>query len=446
MPLFFYAVLNTSANKYDSMSTIRINKMRQSIMSGIPVTESINFQEGTFFKELVLAFEVVRKLNKKDIADSEEVGNIGKIINHHTGLDVTLSIADAEPSVHIPMVNKNNVLINSFVREFLNSSDGIKMINNADGVVRGTVNLKTGKVTGIFTEVKSTINMPLHMLTETKFTCEENAAILLHEVGHLVTYYEYIARSVTTNQMLAGLSKALDQSGSVEEREAVLVNVKKAMSLTDLDTKELAKSTNKHVAEIVVVTNVTKQTVSELGSNIYDFSTWEYLSDQYAARQGAGRHLVTGLEKIYKGHWNISFRSLPAYLAMEAVKLTMLVFVPILGPGALGVSILLLAIDGSGDGTYDRPGARFIRVRDQIVENLKDKNLTPDDRARLTADLETIHAVLKQINDRRQFFGVLWDNLIPGASKALDQERLQKELEAIAVNDLFVKSAELKQL
>ncbi|EKD22565.1 MAG: hypothetical protein ACD_84C00045G0007, partial [uncultured bacterium] len=76
--------------------------MRQSIMSGIPVTESINFQEGTFFKELVLAFEVVRKLNKKDIADSKEVNNIGKIINHHTGLDVTLSIADAEPSVHIP--------------------------------------------------------------------------------------------------------------------------------------------------------------------------------------------------------------------------------------------------------------------------------------------------------------------------------------------------------
>ena len=432
--------------------------MRQLLMSKAPATESIFFQSNAFFNELVLNFSELKKANKTEVTDSPIATVVSKVIKHHTGMDITLNIGINQPQVNIPMVNKNNILINSFIRNYLNSSDGIKMINESKSAVRGSVNLKTGMVSGIFAEVKSTIDLPTEMFTGSKYTPEEIAAITLHEVGHLFVYYEFMSRMVTTNQMLAGVSKALDNSGTVEERESVLINAKKAMNLTDLDAKTLAKSNDKKVAEIVIITNITKEVCSELGSNIYDFSTWEYLADQYAARHGAGRHLATSLEKIYKGSWNISFRSLPVYLAIEALKLLAFVLPVWINVGLGGAltsigkaifvlwqdaSIMLIFMD-SDNPTYDRPGERFKRIRDQIVENLKDKKLSKEDVEALNDDLVAIDEVLKDVNDRRQWLGALWDILSPTARKGRSQEMLQKDLENLAVNSLFEKAAELK--
>lgn len=410
--------------------------------------ESVDFQATTFFKELTAAYAEMKGKSQKDIEESDIAARLGIIITHHTNLNVTINLGLQDPSVEIPMVNKNNVLINSFIRNYLNSSDGLKMIGAADSVVRGSVNMKTGKVTGVFSEVASTIHMPVYMVISPKFVAEEMAAITLHEVGHLFTYYEFMARSVTTNQVLAGMAKALDGSGTVEEREMVLLGVKKALHLTDFDHKILAKSTDVKVAEIVVITNVSQNSVSELGSNVYDFSTWEYLADQYATRNGSGRYLVTALDKLYKGSWNISFRSLPSFLAMEAFKATLLIgafLVP--GPmtgGLLNLGIMLVGMDGSGDGTYDRPGARFKRVRNQIIENLKDRKLSRDDHDRLQADLVAIDNVMTHVEDRRQLLGLIWDFVSPSSRRAWNTTRLQKELEDIAANDLFAKAAELR--
>ena len=423
--------------------------MRTPIMDNVVADESIAFQtESAFFKELVLNLNELKKENKNKIQDSELIGILSNIVKHHTGLNVTFNIGDNDPQVNIPMVNKNNILINSFIKNHINSSDGLKMINDSNGIARGSVNLKTGMVSGIFTTVKSTIDLPISMLTSSTYTTEEIAAITLHEVGHLFVYYEYMTRMVTTNQMLAGLSKALDNTSTAEERESVLITVKKAANLTTLDTKTLAKTTDKKIAEIVVISNIASVTVSELGSNIYDFSTWEYLADQYAARQGAGRVLATALEKIYKGHWNMSFRSTTGYLAMEALKV-FLIISPFINIGGISLRFLfsvgvILISNDSDNPTYDRPGERIKRIRDQIVENLKNKKLNKEDIANLESDLVAIDLILKEITDRRQWLDSLYSVFSSATRKAWNQELLQKELENLATNDLFIKAAELK--
>lgn len=399
---------------------------------------SINFQSTVFFKELAGALEAARSLNKKDLADSDEIQHISKVVKNHTGLKLVVQLYDGDGAyVMIPKVDRNHPLVQNYVRNYITSETGIRMIQDAGKVIRGSVDQVTGKVSGVFEEIETSISIGTGLMTN-KYTSEEVAAVLAHEIGHLISYFGFIARSVTTNQILAGMAKALDESGDIRHRETVLMTVKQEAKLKDLDVAELAKSGNNKVVEVVVISNMVKETQSELKVNAYDTTTWEMLADQYVARLGGSRHLVTALDKMYRGMWNISFRSLPAFLAFEAFKLLMIISPPVM--------IALIVMDGNGDGSYDRPGARFKRVRNQVVEQLKDKKLSKDDVERLEADLACIDEVISMVNDRRQFLEVVWDFLSPSSRKERNYELLQKDLEGLAANDLFTKAASLRNL
>jgi hypothetical protein len=421
--------------------------MRQLIVG----QESLQFQKGVFFQELTMLVAEMKKVPKNKLDDCEQLGQMTRLIKHHTGLGVAIEMSAFGPAVDIPALNKNHPLVNQFIRNAVPSADGLRMIAQAGGMVRGTVNLKTGKVTGVFEEMGSTMYMPYDMFTGNAFSPEEIAATQLHELGHLFSYCEYMSRSASTNQALAGLVKGLEEANTVEEREVVLVGVKKALELKELDTKALAQSTDKRAIEVVVVSNIATSIEDEIGANIYNFNTWEYLSDQYAARQGAGRYVVTALDKIYRASWNISFRSTPAYLTMEALKAGLFVstiFIAAMGAWGAGyvaqLFMLLVAMDGMGDGTYDRPGARMKRVRNQIVEALKLRHLTEEEAQRYTEDLQAIDEVLARVHDREQWVGLVWNLFSKNSRKRLSQEALAKELEGFASNDLFVHAAKLK--
>jgi len=408
--------------------------MRNSLKQSL---ESIDFQSGALFSELVLAINEIKKLNKKDVPDSEQIQNVAAVIRHHTDISIQLVISDYGPCVEVPHINRNNVLVTEYMRGDVTSSDGMNMIAKASGVVRGGVSLGTSRITGVFKEITSRIHYPLNMLMGDKFSAEEHAAIILHEVGHLYLYFEFMSRTATTNQVLAGLSKALAKADTAKEREAVLINTKKALKLTDIDEQELAKSTSSKAVELVVISSVVQKSRSELGASIYDYNSWEYLADQFATRHGAGRYIVTSLDKLYRSSWQKSFRSLPAFLAFEAIKLALLFAVPAL-------SVLLMGMD-SDQVIYDEPGDRFKRVRNQIVENLKDRNLSKDDVESLEADLKAIDAISKNVNDRRQFVSVLID-FLSSSGKQRDYKLLQRQLEDLAANELFVHAQQLNHL
>lgn len=418
--------------------------------------EAIQFQKSqAFFKELTLAFSDLKKKKASDLRkDTDASGLLSKIIKNHTKLKVAFDITDYGPAVEVPHLNKNHPLVHDTKRSWISSADGMRMIAEAGGVVKGSVNLATGQVSGVFAEMDNRMYFPADMIASAKYSAEELAAVTLHEVGHLMTYCEYMTRTVTTNQVLAGLAAALGKAGTPEEREAVLISTKKALHL-DIDTGELAKEKDDEVVTYVVISNIAKTTADEIGFNIYDLNTWEMLSDQYAARQGAGRHLVTALDKLYRSFGNISFRSTPMYLGMEALKFTLVVggfmvsaaggLTSLAGRYAVTIGLTLIAMDGMGDGTYDRPGMRLLRVRNQIVEEMKNNKLPSEQAERLTDDLAAIDEVLKNVNDREQFWGKLWNIFSKDSRRRMTQEQLTRELETLASNDLFAASLRLRQ-
>lgn len=406
--------------------------------------EGIKFQSDLFAKELTAAFEQLKTLKKDEIPDSAPVSTIEAIIKHHTGLTFSLDLGDGGPHVEAPAINKNNALIVDIQRNSASSADGMAMVKGSSNLVSGSINFATGMVTGIFTKIIHRLAIPLNYIIGKTYTAGELAAVCLHEVGHVVVYYEFITRSVSTNQILAGMSKALDGSGNVVEREAILLTTHKALRLGAQGVGDLAKSTNSKVVEAVVLSNVIQQSVSELGSNIYDMTSWEYLSDEFATRHGAGRDLVTALDKVYGRSWNRSFRSTPMYYAVEAVKVLYIVSMVV----SLQVFPLIasMLVYTPGRTTYDTPEARFKRIKNQITENLKDKNLSSDDRERLLVDIDVVEGILGHVNDRSGVFEVIWRTINPAYARAWDQERLQRDLEDIASSDLFIKAAKFKEL
>jgi len=396
---------------------------------------SIQFQGVQFRNELTLAMEAIDQLPRNKVQDSEEEERVGRIIKEYTGLNITVAFGQHAPSIHVPDVNKNNILIQNWLRNYIDGVDGLAFLQKNDGIMRGTVDLARNKVSGVFSEFPAVLRMPLDMVGS-KYGPAKKAAIILHEVGHQFYFCAFMANAASTSQALSSMSKALDMSGTVEEREVVMLSVKKALKLSDLDEKALAKCTDRRVVETVVISAVARESKSQLGRSIYDSTSWEYLADQYATRCGAGRDLAEALDMIYKGSWNISFRSLPAFLFMEVLKITSLFMIPVL-------SVFMIAMDGN-DARYDKPGARMIRIRSQIIENLKDRDLDKEDVVRLEEDIKVIDNLLKDVNDRRQFFEVVWDTISPTARKDRNYTQLQQELEQLGTNGLFLKAAQLR--
>jgi hypothetical protein len=412
--------------------------------------ESIDFQtNGTFYKELINIFDGLAKGNAKEIGDHELAQQLPAVIRYHTGLNAVVLFGAAELASASALVNHNNPLLNALSieeREFLPNADADKILHKLEATPVGRVNLKTGMVSGVFADFPVFLTLPTEVATGKGFTSEEKAAMLLHEIGHLEVYFEFLSRTVSSNQILAALSKKYETSGSIKEREVFLTKVKTLAQLKDLDVEALAKSNDKKVVEVVIVTSIVKAIESELGSNIYDMNSWEQLADQYAARQGAGRALVTALDKAERFDGHIGYRNLGYYLYVEAVKLLFAALAPI----TYGVTLIPLLVACGADstdqgGVYDTLKNRMGRVRDQLVEALKDQRLKPEQVASVNQDLTAIDEVLSNVKDRQQLLGYVIDFLSPWHRKRISQEKLQRELERLAHNDLFVRAANLKQ-
>lgn len=403
------------------------------------VKESIAFQNTTFFDELTLAFDEVKNLKETDVGDSEPIYRISKIIKNHTNLNITIDAEnDYPPCIDIPNIDRNNPLINAAQRAIVNSTDGLTMIESSNEVLHGTVNIKTAKVSGVFSDIKAKMYLGKAFIQGNKYSSQELAAITLHEVGHLFTYFEFITRTVRTNQVLAGLSKILDGSENQEKREVALLSAKKALKLDKLDLSQL-KDVNTKTTQVVLIDALVKETRTELGYNLFAESSWEYLCDQFSARHGAGVHLATALSKIYKSQYNISYRSLAVYLAVEMIKVIL-----IANLAFLGILFLVVMFDSQDGGGYDLPSARLKRIRDQATQYLKNKQISDVERRRILDEIESIDKLLAEMTNRKQLFTYIHEFFSKRTRDERAYRKLQYELEDIAMNDLYVKAAEFK--
>lgn len=420
--------------------------------------EMIEFQDHSFHAQLTGLFEDLKKVGQRSMAGSEAAVALEKAIFDRTGVQIELTMEEGGAYCMPPIMDKNNPLLSNYWREFYEHTTALKMIKKAeDGLIRGTVDLARAKVTGAFSEIKCILNMPKSWVGGRfggrEFTPGELSAITLHEIGHLFTGFEYLIHSVTTNQVLAAIARGLEQSNDPNERLTILTSVAHVLKIDAKELEKLSQSSNGTLVTIKVLQEVARTAPSEIGTSIYDQNNWEQLADQFAARFGAQRDLITALDLIFHVSGDIAVRSSGMYVAMEILKVLMAV-------GSIGLAVAgsiagivpffvwfgLLLFDHPGPEEYDRPGVRLSRIRDQLVQQLKDRDLNKEMVARLKEDLEAVDKLRATVKDKFTLVSMVFNFLSSDRRDRFAQEKLARELEALSANDLFVKSAELKTM
>lgn len=422
--------------------------------------EAIEFQNGSFFKEMVLVLQPA--FSKGSALDTTEQKKLSKqlynVIFRHVGMNAMVVFTIHPTCVYIPDVNPSSVMYGDWSK-FATGNDGLKMINEIGNnkMVVGIVDSKKSMLTGDFSKQQIIINVDLNLFAKNSFTAEECAAIILHEVGHWFTYCETLDRVVTGNMLLIGLSKAMS-NGDPSVRE---IAIKRAGSILDMEdhvVQDLQKTTSDKVVTTVFITDFGKKLMSTQGHSFYDQNTWEMLADQFAVRHGAGRHLVTALDKLLVS--TEQRRSTFLYYFVEIARVAMsvlsIIAASIMASNPFLTAILLFSIhfvilgstghEYDGAPTYDKPKDRFLRARRQLIEQTKNVNLSPEMIKSISEDVKLIDGVLGNYTEREKWFETVGNFLFSSSRRRKDSVDFQRDLEKLAMNDLFLSAATMRTI
>ena len=258
----------------------------------------------------------------------------------------------------------------------------IKNLKKQKGTIEAFVDIKNFKIGGAFQDVKVELFLDPAMMWDTShvyrvaLTPAEVSAVILHEVGHMFSYFALAAHTYSINLPMLGTLNRIANTPDTEKVEIILKEWNDSDStLTKVDVKELAGK-DKQVIVTALVSNQVKDTKTLMKQREYEEVNAEHLADKFAVRCGAGAEITTALNKMFVVYGTRQTRNTISYLFNEFLagfSLFMCVgwvigsvvaFNPVTTPimlmlGGLGILNILAGNTNSGGGTYDTDINRF---------------------------------------------------------------------------------------
>ncbi len=428
--------------------------------------EAIAFQSGDLFKDLTGAVASLRgfggHLDEAEYWQTEEVGQIAAIIKNRTNINVKLGPASVfGPTVQPPRIDNNHPFTPDWVQKEL--SNGYRRDQAVDArrlmktmglnLVRGEVDLQHSRVSGVFAEMMFEMWLPRDWLEEGMgLSAESVAAIIIHEVGHIFTYFEYAGRTFSTNLVLAGLTRALKKDVGDDVRQVVFARGAELLYMSEEQKQALMNAKNEINVTGVVLDAMITRCRSELKCNIFDATGSEFVADQFAARHGAARALVIANEQAYKIARDKKLATPPreGFQPMAASLIGLLAFTFVVTIGAVFVVYkFLMTYLLSPD--YEVPDhntirGRYQRLLNECVARMKNPNLTQYERESVLADYDAIKAIMRGVDDDLPWLNKLSYYLNPRYRNARKFHLMQTDLENIAHSGLYASAARLRSL
>lgn len=404
--------------------------------------EDIAFQSGRLFIDLS---EAIGSLRKKDTYTTETINeaDIPGIVRLHTKMRISFDVntnVSYGAYIRLPEVDRNHPFMQDSWRQgFLADDTGAALIRALGGRMTGGVDRKNGRVSGIYTDIQGDVVFGVRLMRDKSFSNEELAAVLLHEVGHLFTYFEYLGTLVYTSHVIGAVAKSVYGIDSYDKRIDTLVEAEKVLGV-DIDNKErIAATPNKRMrslmAQSVLISTIAQKSRSDTGYNIYEMRSCEQLADQFTTRHGAGKDLVFALDKMYRRYWDKSTMNTAEYTVFECIKLILFMAGLFLFP--ITLTVYLLTANPTRK-IYDDPEARVKLLKQQMLQQLKDKNIDAIKKRQILADIEAVELVQSTLDDKRSLMELFWTTIMPSGRAAMKQQEAQKLIEGLLNNELIV--------
>lgn len=420
--------------------------------------EAIQFSQSKLFYVELTA--LITKLKAaEDPIKSPVLNRISKLITEHTNIRAKIVVEKAHyinAWVYYPKIERNHPLLEAIARRWSGINAQGLAITKRDVDSIGYVNWQEGKVYGVYQEVDIAIHITTGAIngnyvvvgTTTTLTSAEIAGIILHEVGHVFGYFEHLGSKLTRNIAMITLIERLftEEKRTESQKILLLTEAKAALNLKGLNVESASTINSKTELQVVLVDAEATRLRSEVGSDLYDIKSFEYVADQYATKQGAGVAVVTALAKMDRATNNDAYMSPLKFTFFETAKLLSFIALSIWSSGIIPLVTIFLGVTiNPSTNSYDKPKDRFIRIRQTLVSELANQH-SKVPRRDLLDDIALIDTITSAMQTNRTLYEYIFTTLVRSHRHALDQQRIQKDLEAIGMNDIFVSAARLQTL
>lgn len=394
------------------------------------------------------------------IAESRGAGKLdakrmSNIVSRHTHMSANFNIDNsAMPNAYVipPRIDKNNPLINDWRKYLAQNTDGITAINMSGGPVSGGVNLEKGQVSGVFEKVNFDIFITRGAFDKfgtLQLTPAELSAMIIHELGHVFTYFMTLGQSFRTCFYLQGFVREAMKTNEKEQRYKLIRDFQEGAGVTITDPETVSESDNEKVITTLVLSDIVEASRSQYGTSLYDMRSWETLSDQYASRNGASADLATALQKLYGEYDPMYSRGTFKFLMVEILKTIAIVFVTlvsVMSGGLVTLFLVFLVLSASPyEREYDNPVERVTKLRNDLISQLKQEK-NKERTSRLINDIEVVNQTLESMKEHVSFFERFWLIISPYTRRQVRAGKEIQELEKLVNNDIFISAAKLKGL
>ena len=427
--------------------------------NGDPFPDKLKSQIETIYSDIQSR---TYKSNKELIEKSASCRAIEKLIKDRFNLTVLFDkeIAEYIPAAIIPFMSDyltHSDNMNRFSGSvFGNIFRGVNIFKHVHNLNKekeayfkrihnrkGFVDTKYARVGGYLGDVKNHLIINFYSLYEEGLIPDEVVDIILHELGHAFTGLESHHRLTTTNATIAGILEDINDN----KPDRAYYVFKKNFDPKDLD--KAALGSKEEVTDFY--SKLAGVYMGELSSQFknqkYDETNFENLADSFANRFNRGKYLVSGVHKLHMKYGAVMQDSKTTRALMYIMEVLYLLLI-LAATGYIGtlvaVALIVFVLDSDKTQmTYDFPKDRYNRIKNGIINNLKNTRLPKALMKDLIEQYKFIDGVIEDSLEFSLVTPKIADVIFPQNRENNYYINLQKVLENSLNNTLHLKRAEL---
>lgn len=306
----------------------------------------------------------------------------------------------------------------------------------------GKVDFEKMTLSGILTKIPHSVYLTAGLL-RSRLTDREVAAIILHELGHGMTYLYFLLNVTIASVITNAIVNAAFRKDELREREVIFERGARILGLDNVQVtgfRNHTKEQTKSILQTLYIDHDINMLRSETGCTLYEAKSCEQLADMMVAKFGFGTDLATALDKMFGRTKNSTFGTMVKIAAEVAIWASVV--------GVVVMPVFLIAQDpGYLISPYDNPVDRIKYIRKHLIQELKEPSAMPDDvQRKIISDIDKVEKIAAKHGPDESLVNYLQRRFILPLRAIKRQQDQQKVIEDLIYNDAFVAHAKFKQL